>query len=129
MSARVVTLPWNGQSWPGRVDNGVPTFGFRDAPAGLVTRRQLRNAGLCPGGQDWVAQLKWRRGRSWAALYRLDMAKPSPGATTAQLYSLWKANQVLRTCTECGETAPYRLPKFNGRRCWDCDRTTGGEAA
>ncbi|WP_229787864.1 RRQRL motif-containing zinc-binding protein [Actinokineospora fastidiosa] len=107
----------------------MPTFGFRSAPPGLATRRQLRERGLCPGGQDWVAQLKWRRGRRWAALYRLDLAQPSPGATTAQLVSLEKAQRVLRTCTECGRIAPYRLPRFNGRRCWPCDSSHDGEAA
>ncbi|MFC7612443.1 RRQRL motif-containing zinc-binding protein [Actinokineospora soli] len=120
MAATVVRLPWNGQHWPGRVVDGVPTFGFRSAPPGLATRRQLRARGLCPGGRDWVAQVRWRGGRRWAALYLVDQAVESPGATTAQLISLWKAQRVLRTCTECGLLAPYRLPKFNGRRCWPC---------
>lgn len=118
--AAVVTLPWSGERWPGRVANGLPTFGFRDAPSGLATRRQLRAAGLCPGGQDYVAQLVWRRGKRWAALYRVDLAVPSPGATTAQLAALRRAERVLRTCTECGRVWDFRLPRFNGRRCWPC---------
>src|SRR2546430_15245780 len=85
MPARgVVTLPWSGESWPGRVQDGIPTFAFRCAPPGLATRRQLRARGLCPGGQDYVAQLVWRRGRRWAALYRLDLARPSRTRTGAQ---------------------------------------------
>ncbi len=120
----MVRLPWNGQHWPGRWADGVPTFRFRDAPPGLVTRRQLRARDMCPGGVDWVAQIRWSRGRRWAALYRLDTAKQSPGATTAQLQALWKANRALRTCAACGQFTDYRLPASNGRRCWPCDQTT-----
>ncbi|SDD94768.1 RRQRL motif-containing zinc-binding protein [Actinokineospora iranica] len=122
MTPRIVRLPWNGQFWHGRMEDGLPTFGFRDAPAGLVTRRQLRAAGLCPGGRGYVAQLKWRGGRRWAALYLLEAAVPSPGSTTPQLVALWKANRALRTCRDCGRVFDFRLPTSNGRRCWDCDQ-------
>ncbi|GLW95437.1 RRQRL motif-containing zinc-binding protein [Actinokineospora globicatena] len=120
-----VRLPWNGQHWPGLVRDGVPTFRYRDAPRGLATRRQLRGMGLCPGGHEAVAQIKWRRGRRRADLYLVDTASVSPGATTAQLAALWKANRVLRTCTECGVVKTYRMPTFTGRRCWDCDQKRG----
>ncbi len=120
MAAEIVTLPWSGQQWPGRTSHGLPTFEFRNAPAGLVTRRQLRARGLCPGGQGYVAQLVWRRGTRWAALYRLDLAVPSPGATTAQLAALRRADRVLRTCTGCGRVWDFRLPVSNGRICWPC---------
>ncbi len=100
--------------------DSVPTFRYRDVPPGLVTRRQLRARGLCPGGAEWVAQIRWRRGARWARLYRLDLAAPSPGATVAQLRALEAARRVLRTCAGCGQTHPYRLPAFTGRRCWDC---------
>jgi hypothetical protein len=123
MAAEVVTLPWSGEQWPGRIEHGLPTFGFRDAPAGLATRRQLRARGLCPGGQEYVAQLVWRRGRRWAALYRLDLAVPSPGATTAQLAALRRADRALRTCTGCGQVWGFRLPMSNGRTCWPCTST------
>jgi hypothetical protein len=120
MAAEVVTLPWSGGQWPGRIEHGLPTFGFRDAPAGLATRRQLRARGLCPGGQEYVAQLVWRHGRRWAALYRLDLAVASPGATTAQLAALRRADRALRTCTGCGRVWGFRLPMSNGRTCWPC---------
>ncbi|WP_372447851.1 RRQRL motif-containing zinc-binding protein [Kibdelosporangium banguiense] len=121
MTATVVRLPWNGQHWPGRMQDGLPTFGFRNAPPGLATPRQLRAEGLCPGGHDPAAQIVWRRGRRWAALYRLDIAKPSPGATTAQLAALSRAHRALRTCRgTCGQVFSYRLPRSTGRRCWTC---------
>lgn len=132
MSADVIALPWSGEYWPGRIEDGLPTFRFRQAPTELVTRRQLRSRGLCPGGQSYVAQLKWRGGSRWAGLYRLDLAKPSPGATTAQLMSLRKACRVLRTCAACGHLAPYRVPRSNGRRCWPCEQMNtrpGGHSA
>jgi hypothetical protein len=117
----VVTLPWSGEQWPGVLANGLPTFRFRCAPPGLVTRRQLRAAGLCPGGQDIAAQLVWRGGRRWAGLYRRDLAVVSPGATTAQLEALRRANHALRTCTGCGRLWDFRLPRIGGvRRCWPC---------
>ncbi|MDQ3405248.1 MAG: hypothetical protein M3548_17960 [Actinomycetota bacterium] len=123
----VITLPWNGQQWPGRFEDGVPTFTFRSAPKGLVTRRQLRGAGLCPGGHEYVAQLKWARGRRWARLYLLDLARPTPGATTPQLAALYRANRALRTCRSCGTTFPYRLPVSYGRVCWTCYSATESE--
>jgi ADP-ribose pyrophosphatase YjhB (NUDIX family) len=120
MAADVVTLPWSGEQWPGRIAHGLPTFGFRNAPSGLATRRQLRARGLCPGGNEYVAQLVWRHGTRWAALYRVDLAVPSPGATTAQLAALRRADRALRTCTGCGRVWDFRLPRSNGRRCWPC---------
>ncbi|GAB3462517.1 RRQRL motif-containing zinc-binding protein [Actinophytocola sediminis] len=116
----VVRLPWSGEWWPGRVENGLPTFGFRDAPPGLATRRQLRTAGLCPGRQSVAAQLVWRQGRRWAALYRRELAVASPGATTGQLAALRRAEHVLRTCANCGRRWEFRLPPSFGRRCWPC---------
>jgi hypothetical protein len=116
-----VRLPWNHQSWPGRLQDGLPTFSYRNAPRGLVTCRQLRANGLCPGRHGPVAQIVWRQGRRWAALYRLDLAMPSPGATTAQLAALYRAHLALRTCQgDCGRTFSHRLPRSTGRRCVIC---------
>jgi hypothetical protein len=120
-----VRLPWNGQNWPGFLHNGLLTFSYRNAPRGLATSRQLRAKGLCPGRHGPVAQVVWRRGRRWAALYRLDLATPSPGATTAQLAALYRAHLALRTCQgACGRTFSYRLPRSTGRRCVTCSTPT-----
>ena len=125
MTARgVVTLAWNGQHWPGRIRDGIPTFRFRGAPPGLATRRQLRTRGLCPGGQDYVAQLLWRRGQRWAALYRLDLAQPKRTPTPAQRAALDRAMAARRTCRDCGTDTGFYLPRDAGRRCWRCTQTT-----
>lgn len=133
MSAAVVCLPWNGQHWPGRMQDGLPTFGYGDAPEGLATLRQLRSEGKCPGGHGPVAQIVWRRGRRWALLYRRDLAQDSLGATTAQLAALYRANLALQTCRgACGQTFSHRLPRSTGRRCWSCwtaSDSVGGGAA
>ncbi|WP_345944453.1 RRQRL motif-containing zinc-binding protein, partial [Streptomyces sp. SID7804] len=53
----------------------VPVYRWRLAPDGLATRRQLRAAGLRPGGQDVAAQIerpRRRRGPLVAYLYRVD---------------------------------------------------------
>ena len=51
---------------------GFPTFPYHCAPTGLATLRQLRAAGLRPGGHDPVAQIYWRHrtNRRVAYLYR-----------------------------------------------------------
>ena len=64
MTAGVVRL-WDGRHWPGRQRGDLLVFGFRAAPSGLATRRQLRAAGLRPAGQDLTAVIEWRRGRRW----------------------------------------------------------------
>ncbi|GAA5005744.1 hypothetical protein GCM10025734_45190 [Kitasatospora paranensis] len=58
---------------------GLPTFPWRMAPDGYLTRRQLRARGLRPGGQPVAAQILWRSRRSGvraAYLYRTTLAKP-----------------------------------------------------
>jgi hypothetical protein len=133
MTATVIQLPWTGEYWPGRIEDGLPTFGFRCAPTGLATRRQLRARALCPGGHDYVAQLKWRRGRRWAALYRVDLAAPKRVPTTAQHAALQRALAARRTCRTCGVDAGFCLPRSEGRRCWPCiqrsEATTATEVA
>src|SRR5438270_386847 len=65
--AQVVQL-WDGRHVLGRQRGDLFVFGFRQAPAGLATRRQLRAMGKRPGGQDITAVIVWRRGRRWAGL-------------------------------------------------------------
>src|ERR1700722_20495387 len=71
---------------------GIPTYPFNFAPRGLLTMRQLRAAGLRPGGQDPCAQILWRhrRSRRIAYLYRRDLALPKRTATAAQLAAIAK---------------------------------------
>lgn len=99
--------------------DGFDTFAYRMAPAGLATRRQLRAAGLRPGGHDPVAQIVWRRGKRVAYLYRLDLAAPKRVATPAQRAAIAKALRARRTCRICGEVKPYYIPRRYGE-CFDC---------
>ncbi|PZF92268.1 hypothetical protein C1I93_19710 [Micromonospora endophytica] len=98
---------------------GFPTYPYRMAPSGLATLRQLRAAGLRPGGHDPVAQIFWRRGKRVAYLYRLDLAKPKRTATPAQREAIGKALRARRTCAVCGLVRPYYIPHRYGC-CLDC---------
>ncbi|WP_405766514.1 hypothetical protein OHU34_13860 [Streptomyces sp. NBC_00080] len=107
---------------------GVPTFPWRMAPDGMVTRRQLRTKGLRPGGQDVAAQVLWysrrysRKGTSpirVAYLYRVDLAKTVRPMTPAKWAALAKANAARRVCPECRTDAGYRIPTSLGM-CVSC---------
>ncbi|MEU7612311.1 RRQRL motif-containing zinc-binding protein [Micromonospora sp. NPDC049204] len=100
---------------------GFPTFPYRCAPTGLATLRQLRAAGLRPGGHDPVAQIYWRHrsNRRVAYLYRLDLAKAKRTATPAQREAIAKALLARRTCRHCGQVKPYYIPRRFGC-CLDC---------
>ncbi|MDJ0341375.1 RRQRL motif-containing zinc-binding protein [Streptomyces sp. H10-C2] len=98
---------------------GLPTFPFRLAPDGLATRRQLRAAGLRPGGQDIAAQVLWssrRYGRRTrvAYLYRIDRAKPVRPMTPAKWAALALANAARRMCPQCRTDAGYVIPSSLG---------------
>lgn len=119
MSGAVTTVElWDGRYWPGRIERGIPTFQFRCAPAGLLTRRQLRDAGLAPGGQEPWAQLVWRRDRRRAWLYRADLAKPKRSATPAQLAAIEAALAARRVCAVCGPVD--HMVRTSDHLCGDC---------
>lgn len=103
---------------------GTPTYPWKLAPDGLATRRQLRAAGLRPGGQDVAAQIMWRSRRSrtgvrTAYLYRIDRARPVRPMTEAKWAALARANATRRTCPACGRDAGYTLPTSLGT-CLPC---------
>ncbi|MEV0698615.1 RRQRL motif-containing zinc-binding protein [Saccharopolyspora sp. NPDC050389] len=129
MSSRkleLVELP-DGRREFGWIQDGLPTFPFRFAPSGLATRRQLRAAGLCPGGQDVVAQIVWRRGKAWAGLYRVDLAKPKRIPSAGQRHAWQAAMTARRRCIRCGRDAGYYLPRTT-RTCWTCENTAATAA-
>jgi hypothetical protein len=72
---------------------GVPTFWWQGAPSGYATRRQLRAAGLRPGGQDVAAQILWHGlgGTRRVELFRVELAAPKRTATPAQRDAIAKA--------------------------------------
>ncbi|MGY5630987.1 RRQRL motif-containing zinc-binding protein [Streptomyces sp. UC1A3] len=95
----------------------LPVYRWRLAPDGYATRRQLRAAGLRPGGQEVAAQLerpRRRRGPLVAYLYRVDRAKPVRPMTPARWAALAKANAARRTCPECRRDAGYVIPPSLG---------------
>jgi hypothetical protein len=104
---------------------GIPTFPYHCAPEGLATRRQLRAAGLRPGGQHIAAQILWRNGDRVAYLYRLNQALPKQPATPAQWVAIGKALLARRTCPTCGQVKDYYIPRRFGE-CLDC--APGGAA-
>jgi DNA polymerase III subunit epsilon len=98
----------------------LPTYPWFDqVPDHLKTRRQLAELGLRPGGPV-VAQVVWKRGRSWADLYDLATAKPKRAMTEAQRVALDKAQQARRTCKRCKTVHPFALWKgFDCPVCFD----------
>ncbi|OYP16203.1 hypothetical protein CFC35_18200 [Streptomyces sp. FBKL.4005] len=101
----------------------LPIYPWRLAPDGLATLRQLRAAGLRPGGQDVVAQLERprRKGRPplVAYLYRIDQARPVRPMTPAKRAALERANTARRTCPACRRDAGYVIPAALGM-CTPC---------
>jgi hypothetical protein len=100
---------------------GLPTYPYRCAPDGLLTRRQLRASGLRPAGQPVTAQIIWRhRGRRRIAyLYRTDQAAPKRLPTLGQLAAVESALRARRTCSSCAAEKPYYIPTSLGE-CLDC---------
>ena len=95
---------WDGRWWASAGSfAGLPVFRFRGAPPGLATRRQLRSAGLCPGGQAPAGWLAWGRHRraGWASLYRLDLARRKRISSEAQRAALAKATDAARRRRYC----------------------------
>ncbi|MER7965326.1 RRQRL motif-containing zinc-binding protein [Streptomyces ardesiacus] len=100
----------------------IPVYRWRLAPEGLATRRQLRDRGLRPGGQDVVAQIerpRRRRGPLVAYLYSIELAKPVRPMTPAKRAALAKANRARRLCPQCRNDAGYVIPAELGM-CVPC---------
>lgn len=115
-----------------RSDATLPEYDRRSCPEGLVTRRQLRERGLCPGGHGPVAVLRckycaYRPGQScnhptrgW--LYRLDLARPKRVPTLAQEWALDRAMAARSTCPQCLRRYYFCLPLRTQGRCDACAR-------
>jgi hypothetical protein len=85
------------------VSSTLPTYPWFDqVPEGLLTRKQLKDKGLRPGGPA-VALVVWKRGERWAALYDASVALPKREMTEAQAAALEKARAAQRTCYSCGK--------------------------
>jgi hypothetical protein len=117
----------------GQRHGGLPTYPWRMAPDGLATRRQLRAAGLQPGGRPPVAQLMWhgldpasgKRGPRYAWLYDIAQAVAKRPATAGQLRAVEAMLTARRTCDECRVTYEYCLPRTWGGICPACAGMAG----
>ncbi|GAB3765689.1 RRQRL motif-containing zinc-binding protein [Microlunatus parietis] len=110
---------WDGRVWPAVVESdGLPEFRFRQAPDGLLTRRQLRDAGLSPGGQEPYGRIVWKREQRFAWLYREDLAAPKRVPTPAQLAAVEAALAARKVCVECGPVD--HTVRTTDHLCGDC---------
>ncbi|UJW33649.1 hypothetical protein L3Q67_07755 [Saccharothrix sp. AJ9571] len=111
--------------------DGLPAFAWGEAPSVLLTKSQLRDAGLRPNGQDPLALLVFRhhkpfRHETVAEPFSVELAAEVRPLRPGQLDA---ANQARRTCGGCDQVKPYVVPTST-RRCWDCfDADTAGVAA
>lgn len=116
----------------GRKNNGFPTYAWQLVPEGLLTRRQLRNAGLRPNGHGPVAQLLWGprnkntgKPARFAWLYDTAKAAPKRPMTDGRQRAVEAMLRARRTCPKCGFLAPYCLPISLGSICLDCAEAEG----
>lgn len=108
----------------GESHGGLPTYPWRGAPDGLMTRRQLTAAGLRAGGQPVAAQVV--RGRYLHAyLYRRDLALPKRTAGPAWLEATRKATAARRLCGTCRLDRGY-VPS---KRLGECNECSDGRTA
>ncbi|MFD8902672.1 RRQRL motif-containing zinc-binding protein [Streptomyces ardesiacus] len=115
-----------------RSDATLPEFDRRACPEGLVTRRQLRELGLSPGGHAPVAVLRCKAcayrpdqacihpTRAW--LYSVELARPKRVATLAQEEALDRAMAARSTCPECRRRYYFCLPLRTQGVCDPCAR-------
>lgn len=101
-------------------DGSLPVFRWKQAGPHLATRRQLREMGLRPGGQEPVARIECRRGKRWAWLYRIDLAKPKLPMTLAKEAALDRAMAARQTCPVCKRRYFHALPLRTLGCCLEC---------
>lgn len=117
LGAWIEGIGWVDSAW---IEDGLPTCRWDRAPAGVATRRQLRELGLAPGGHPPVAALRRHPGgrlRAW--LYCLDVASLKRQATPAVLTALAAAMRARRMCPSCARDTGCCFPLSLGQ-CWDC---------
>ncbi|MET8615850.1 RRQRL motif-containing zinc-binding protein [Streptomyces misionensis] len=110
-------------------DGSLPVFRWRQAGPGLATRRQLREMGLRPGGQEPVARIECRGGKRFAWLYRIDLAKPKLPMTLAKEAALDKAMAARQTCGTCGRRYFHCIPLKTLGSCLECYDGTPADPA
>ncbi|MGW4488853.1 RRQRL motif-containing zinc-binding protein [Amycolatopsis sp. NPDC004368] len=101
--------------------DGLPVFGWGEAPSTLLTKTQLRESGLRPNGQDPVALLVFRHLKPYARetvapLFSVERAALKGTAAPGQMDHAMEAR---RTCVDCTEVQDYCVPTST-RQCWTC---------
>lgn len=107
--------------------DGLPVFGWGEAPSTLLTRCQLRAVGLRPNGQDPVALLVFRHVKPYAhetvaELFSVERAAERRVPTLAQRRAIRAALRARRICQTCWEDVGYYVPTST-RQCWTCEGT------
>ncbi|MFJ5787908.1 RRQRL motif-containing zinc-binding protein [Streptomyces hydrogenans] len=110
-------------------DGTLPVFRWRQAGPGLATRRQLREMGMRPGGQEPVARIECRGGKRFAWLYRIDRAVPKQPMTLAKEAALDKAMAARQTCPACHRRYFHCIPLRTLGSCLECYDGTPADPA
>lgn len=105
--------------------DGLPIFGWGEAPSTLLTATQLRQVGLRRNGQDPVALLVFRHHRPYrreetTELYSVERAAPVRGTECQRRAKVQGALRARRICAECRQDVGYYVPTSTGL-CWDCE--------
>ncbi|MGD9482864.1 RRQRL motif-containing zinc-binding protein [Streptomyces sp. TRM70308] len=115
-----------------RSEATLPEFDRGAVPERLVTRRQLRDMGLSPGGHGPVAVLRCKAcsyrpdqacihpTRAW--LYSLELTRPKRVPTLAQEQALDRAMAARSTCPQCRRRYYFCLPLRTQGVCDPCDK-------
>ncbi|MEU3071652.1 RRQRL motif-containing zinc-binding protein [Streptomyces sp. NPDC006906] len=102
-------------------DASLPVFRWKQAGrTNLATRRQLREMGLRPGGQEPAARIECRGGKRFAWLYRIDLAKPKLPMTLAKEAALDRAMAKRQTCGTCRRRYFHCIPLRTLGSCLEC---------
>ncbi|WP_335982435.1 RRQRL motif-containing zinc-binding protein [Streptomyces sp. CA2R106] len=107
----------------------LPVYRYRCAPHGLMTRTQLRAAGLSAARAEVVAELRWRSRKArhrggWrtASLYDPASARPVQPMTAGRWRSHAAMMRARRTCPTCRRDRGYVIPPSLGT-CVPCATT------
>jgi len=108
--------------------DGLPWWGWGEAPAGLVTKTQLREQGLRRSrGQCAVGLLVFRKhgcGEQVAQLFEVDEAIESRPMSPRWRAAIERACQAHKVCRGCGREFQHYLSSKTWR-CWPCMEKTG----
>lgn len=111
-------------------DGSLPVLPWKHAGhTDLATRRQLREMGLRPGGQEPVARIECRGGTRWAWLYRIDLAQPRRPMTLAKEAALDRAMAARQTCPACQRRYFHCIPLKTLGTCLECHDGTPADPA